>query len=401
MEEAFRMRLKRYITVCITLILLCGTLVATAAGTPGSAQDPVVSLSYIQNTFIPKVMDMLASRVSSAFGDKEAAASAKAEAALREAEKNLSTGEDRLNERVAYSAYMRLLDEGFYMDAGPNSTITLAKGERVVVGGYGEFSVVSGSAVIEGNYNTLVINVTVGGKIDMNTPAVRNSRYIAAEDRIVAVRALSDGVKVSVRGRYQIVPVYRPQYADMAELLKSIDIFRGSNKGFELEREPTRLEALIMFLRLIGEEQQALEFTGSHPFVDVPKWSGNVADKYVAYAYAKGYTYGVSKNRFAADETVSLEQYITFVLRALGYKDETDFVWSESPAKALKLGLIVEGDEEKIVRRGFRRDHVVYVSYYSLHQNLKNTGVPLAWRLVEKGLVSQEQADRTLAAFRR
>ena len=146
MEEAFRMRLKRYITVCITLILLCGTLVATAAGTPGSAQDPVVSLSYIQNTFIPKVMDMLASRVSSAFGDKEAAASAKAEAALREAEKNLSTGEDRLNERVAYSAYMRLLDEGFYMDAGPNSTITLAKSAWSSADTV--FSVVSVSAVI-------------------------------------------------------------------------------------------------------------------------------------------------------------------------------------------------------------------------------------------------------------
>ncbi len=42
--------------------------------------------------------------------------------------------------------------------------------------------------------------------------------------------------------------------SDSAEKLSKVGIFKGSNKGFELEREPSRLEGLVMFIRLIGKE---------------------------------------------------------------------------------------------------------------------------------------------------
>jgi len=395
------MNLKRYMAIISALILLCGMAAAMAAGTPGSAEDPVVSLSYIQNTFIPKVRDMISATLASAFSGTETAASAEIEAFIKDAEKNLSLNTDKLNDRVVYSAYMQMLDRGFYMDSGPNSILTLKMGERAVIGGFSEFSVLGGSATIEGGVNIDVVNVTAGGPISVNTAAVRNSRYVVAEDDFISVKAVSDNVKISVCGRYQIVPVYLPQHTDMAEVLKSINMFKGSNNGFELEREPTRLEALILFLRLIGEEQQALAFTGTHPFTDVPKWSGDAADKYVAYAYSKGYTKGVSNNKFGSNESAVLEQYLTFVLRALGYKDGTDFNWSESPGKALELGILIEGDEDGILRRGFRRDHAVYISYYSLRQTIKNSGMPLIGTLVQKGLISDEAAQNALRAFPR
>jgi len=397
----FRVKLKRYAATVSAIILLLGMAAAMAAGVPGSAEDPVVSLSYMQNTFIPKVMNMISSGVDSAFSGKETAVSARIEEFVRETQKNLSINEDMLKDRVTYSAYMRMLDSGFYMDSGPSSVLTLGRGERAVIGGLSEFSVLGGSAAIEGGVNTYVANVTSGGTITMNTAAVRNSRYVVAEDAFVSVKAVSDNVKILVCGRYQIVPVYKPQYTDMAEVLKSINIFKGTNNGFELEREPTRLEALIIFLRLIGEEQKALEFTGSHPFTDVPKWAGNTADKYVAYAYSKGYTKGMSTTKFGSYEPTALEQYLTFILRALGYKDGTDFVWSESPEKALELGILVKGDKERSLRRGFRRDHAVYISYYSLYQTVKSSGMPLIGTLVQKGLVSDEAAQKTLQAFYR
>lgn len=55
-----------------------------------------------------------------------------------------------------------------------------------------------------------------------------------------------------------------------------------------------------------------------HPsFQDVPEW----ALKYVAYAYAKGYSKGTSSTTFSPDELLDAKSYVTFVLRALGYDD--------------------------------------------------------------------------------
>ena len=71
-------------------------------------------------------------------------------------------------------------------------------------------------------------------------------------------------------------------------------LFQGTGTaygcGYDLEVAPTRVVGLVMFLRLIGEEGAALACTQGNPFADTPAW----CDRYVAYAYAKGYTKGVA-----------------------------------------------------------------------------------------------------------
>ena len=73
----------------------------------------------------------------------------------------------------------------------------------------------------------------------------------------------------------------------MAASLKTLTLFRGSDtgygEGFDLQRPPTRMEALIMLIRLLGEESEALSCTAYQPFTDVPDW----ALPYAAYAYSK------------------------------------------------------------------------------------------------------------------
>lgn len=55
-------------------------------------------------------------------------------------------------------------------------------------------------------------------------------------------------------------------------------LFQGSGtaygSGYDLERVPTRIEGLVLFLRLIGEEKAALAYGGENPFTDVPAWGG-------------------------------------------------------------------------------------------------------------------------------
>ncbi len=106
---------------------------------------------------------------------------------------------------------------------------------------------------------------------------------------------------------------------ELAKDLKALGIFKGvSETDFALDRAPTRTEALVMLIRVLGRESDALSKGGRHPFLDVPQW----ADKYVGYAYENNLTNGVSATKFGSNSIASASMYLTFVLRALGYSDK-------------------------------------------------------------------------------
>ena len=103
---------------------------------------------------------------------------------------------------------------------------------------------------------------------------------------------------------------------EAADALNSLGLFSGSEAGYELERTPTRAEALVMLLRLTGQADAALAERCAHPFQD-----GGWADAYIGYAYQKGLTTGVSPNVFGTNTDTTARQYAAFLLRALGYQD--------------------------------------------------------------------------------
>ena len=144
-----------------------------------------------------------------------------------------------------------------------------------------------------------------------------------------------------------------------------------------------------MLLRILGEEKEAQNTNYTNPFTDVPAW----AEKYVAYAYSKGYTSGISATQFGSDNIAAPEQFFTFMLRALGYSDKAgvDFVWNESIQKAEALGIISSG--KYAVGSSFTRGDCVDVIYCVLNAELKGETVTLAESLVAKGAI-----DVTIAA---
>jgi hypothetical protein len=101
----------------------------------------------------------------------------------------------------------------------------------------------------------------------------------------------------------------------------------------------SRTDAVVMLIKAMGEEEEALSFPKTHPFADVPKW----ADGYVSYAYENGIAGGVSPTLFGSSEPVSAEMFLTFTLRALGYKDGEDgsFKWNAPWALAARVGLLM------------------------------------------------------------
>lgn len=60
---------------------------------------------------------------------------------------------------------------------------------------------------------------------------------------------------------------------DKANILKELGLFIGTDKGYELERKPTRAESAVMLVRMLGKEKAAVEKNYPTPFTDVPVWA--------------------------------------------------------------------------------------------------------------------------------
>ena len=135
---------------------------------------------------------------------------------------------------------------------------------------------------------------------------------------------------------------------------------------YSLDRVPTRQEAVTMLVRLLGKTDEAEAGSWQMPFTDVDDW----AQPYVGYAYENGLTAGTSATTFGAAEPVSASQYLTFVLRALGYDDTAgDFAWDSAWTLSDALGLT---DGRYNAQGGsFLRADVVRISRDALSQPLK------------------------------
>jgi len=166
-------------------------------------------------------------------------------------------------------------------------------------------------------------------------------------------------------------------------LFQGVGISKDGTTEFALDRTPTRAEAVTMLVRLLGKEAEATARSWASPFSDVPDW----AAPYVGYAYANGLTSGVSVTEFGTTQEASAGQYLTFLLRALGYDSEQDFRWDSPWTLTDTLG-ITDGTYRK--DSVFTRGDVALVSLKALDTNLKALSTTLR-SVVENNLgINQE-----------
>lgn len=170
-------------------------------------------------------------------------------------------------------------------------------------------------------------------------------------------------------------------YYTYADQLSQIGIFRGTDNGFELYREPTRIEALVILIRLLGQEEIATQTPfGSCPFTDVPDWGKS----YVAYAYSTGLTNGISDSLFGSYDLVMPKSFSTFMLRSLGYDDsEGDFSWGTANDFAYSIGLLDRTVYNEIENEVFIRNHAAKIVYETLDTKSKDSHKTLATTLVD------------------
>ena len=174
---------------------------------------------------------------------------------------------------------------------------------------------------------------------------------------------------------------------NIATELKKLNLFKGvSETDFALNKVPTRIEALVIMLRLMGKEAEILAGEYQHPFTEVPTW----ADKYVGYAYENKLTNGMSAKKFGTGNATDV-QFLTFVLRAMGYSDaDGDFAWDNPYDLANSLGVL---DCSVTTGEGFLRADCASISYNALGAKLKEGGKTLADKLIGDKVFTKSAYD--------
>ena len=178
-----------------------------------------------------------------------------------------------------------------------------------------------------------------------------------------------------------------------AERLQTLKLFSGTDKGFELGRTPTRLEGAAMLTRLLGGEQEAESKQYSHPFRDAVKTWGN---HYVGYLHQYDVVKGISDKAFGCEKKLESADYVTFMLRILGYSDNTqngDFTWSNSLEAARDFGIIGKEYCSLLKEESFNRGHMAKLTYLCLNRPLKNNSMTLLEKLVRSGAVNKKAAE--------
>ncbi len=183
-----------------------------------------------------------------------------------------------------------------------------------------------------------------------------------------------------------------PAYADntvMANTLYELGLFRGTDSGYELDKTLTREQAVTILVRLLGEEENVLSADFDEIFTDVEsnRWSY----PYVMYCYENNITKGTGDDTFSPEDEVTAEQFVTLVMRLMGYEDIEPDVALEESVYISMLNTEVVRELEK--NANFLRDDMVYVVYRSLMCNMSD-GTRLADFLAEKGVITEKEAKQ-------
>lgn len=118
-------------------------------------------------------------------------------------------------------------------------------------------------------------------------------------------------------------------------LFQGVGTLNDGSPDFKLDNTATRAEAAVMLVRLLGGEEEALSSNYTHPFTDAG-WAGS----YLGYVYQNNIAYGVSDTAFGVNVTVTDAQFLTMLLRAMGYS-QVD--WQDPYPTAKDVGLTWSG----------------------------------------------------------
>lgn len=363
--------MKKALTAAAVLLALALCLGAALA-TGGSAGDPLVSLSYLTDTFMSNAETAIDGRLDTA-------------------DESLRT---EMQDRLDTMTSAALAAAGREFASIPKES-TLNQSD-VLSGASGLSAIPLAGRITISVATGTVIDASTGEEVISGTVLTDNHRYIVAENSVASFIAESPTAIISYQGSYSLSRgAYATDYYGIALALRSLGLFWGTGsgigEGFDLHLAPTRAEALVMFIRILGEEDDALACTYTHPFTDVPTW----LDRYAAWAYAKGYANGVGNNMFGSQQKITIVEFQEFLLRALGYSIAGVDDYLTSLERALACGALTDVEYITLKDCDFRRAHVAYMCYYNLDTMISGKYFTLGQQLQQQGVFTPAQYNQS------
>lgn len=185
---------------------------------------------------------------------------------------------------------------------------------------------------------------------------------------------------------------FAANYTNCADSLHEMGLFQGTQNGYYLDRTPTRAEAAVMLVRLLGKEDEAKALTYTAPFTDLKGWE----KPYVQYLYSNGLANGTNRTTFNPTGKCTAQMYAVFLLRALGYSDTADFSYANAIETAREQGIY---DTGIINVQNFLRDDAAAASYTVLSVSPKNSEGTLLDQLVSENAITEADAKRYQSLF--
>ena len=357
--------MKKYLAAVLCVALL--TVSVCAAG--GTQADPVVSESYLNQVWEPSFLTAVKQTAQKALAPQYIRG-------FRTVTESVASKRQAAEHEVSRQTFGKLLLK-------KNDVILPMAGCKLLL--------LDGSMTAEPS----LINVTNG--IPAENAMVLKNLYMQNDKPSKGLTVTSDSAELRVDGSYTLRSAVGVDYGSMAQALETMGLFKGVSDGYMLSGNTTRAQGLVMFLRLLGLEQDALTCQTATPFTDM---NGHWAKPYVAYAYENGLTSGTSATKFSPDAPLTAQHYITFLMRALQYHENTEFLYKTVLTDCVEKGLFAGDEIARLSAVPFRREQMVYLSYYALACADHRTNQLLLEQLIDEKVITKDAAVKGLALVR-
>lgn len=289
------MRNRIIAAVLLTAVLVTG--LGAALASPGTAEDPFITLNYLTGTYYPELEQAMLAQAQAGTASVEAAAL----------------------ERLS------ALSDNYLTQTGANSfsdsflRLTLARDETLTLSSGAALQFDEGQVGLEFSSGCL-IDVTDASVVTSGT-LTSGHRYLVAENTICTITARSDSVYLSVRGYYELErtgTTYTPfvdivgtdWYADAVRYAYETGLVNGTtNTTFEPGTNMSRAMLATILSRVAGV-QGTVSDAG---FSDIPSnsWYTNG----VNWAYSTGIVTGLPDGTFLPANDLTREQLAVFLYR--------------------------------------------------------------------------------------
>lgn len=185
--------------------------------------------------------------------------------------------------------------------------------------------------------------------------------------------------------------------ATSSELAAELGVLRGDGQGVNeayLAKTTTRMQAALLYLRLLGKEREALADTGTNTFADADK-TGPANRPALSYLRAHpeyGWN-GTGDGRFAPNDPITAQQLYKVMLEALGYRSGADFAYADTLPFAASKGLWRAAEATPFTNRDLATALIE-----ALRTKEKTGEQTLLGTLTESGAIAKEQAPKLDAA---